>query len=98
MTNQEDPILAFREAMEAVGIRTKDKIVGDGVLHRVHVDGDGKGSRNGWYLLHVDERPAGVFGCKKRLGDEKIKWTMQGTKPLTPAERRELAEKARVER
>lgn len=94
----DDHLTVFRQAMESYDLHFKDELVGDGRIHRIHIEGDKPGSRNGWYLLHLDGKPAGVFGCKKRLGDEKIKWTAQGTKPLTREEKRALAEKAAADK
>lgn len=53
---------AMREAMAEVGIVTDDAIVADGQMHRIHIDGDRPGTRNGWYVLHRDGRAAGVAG------------------------------------
>lgn len=89
-------IAAFRDAMRGQGIETKSHIEADGKLHRFHVDGDAKGSLNGFYCLHFDEKPAGVFGCNKRYGfDKKFQWqSNQKTQEWTPEER--AAYKARV--
>ena len=57
----------FRTAMEAAGVRTSERIIPDGALHRIHVEGDKRGRRSGWYVLHTDQTPAGTFGCF-RLG------------------------------
>lgn len=35
-------------------------------IERFHVDGDKPGSKNGWYILHTDFPPVGLFGCHKR--------------------------------
>lgn len=89
-----ETIEAFRDAMMEQGIETRDEIIADGTLHRIHVDGDAKGSRNAWYCLHYDERPAGVFGCNKRHGDHKFQWQANSnTAPWTAEERREHAER-----
>jgi putative DNA primase/helicase len=79
-----DVELRFREDMERHGIRTEDRIVADGKLHRFHVEDDDKARRNGWYVLHLDARPAGVFGCHKRQIKET--WKADGP-PLTDQER-----------
>jgi putative DNA primase/helicase len=34
----------------------------DGQIHRFYVPGDRIGTKNGWYVLFCDGRPAGVFG------------------------------------
>ncbi len=94
-----ETIEQFRDAMRGQGIEIKDEIVADGTLHRVHVDGDSRGSRNGWYILHFDERPAGMFGCNKRHGDHKFQWqSSQKTVPLTPEEKKAYAERVARER
>ncbi len=86
-----DIIEQFRSAMAEHGIVTGDELIADGKLHRIHVDGDRKGVRNGWFILHADGKPAGAFGCNKRFGaSAKFTWTAKATKPLTPEERREF--------
>lgn len=80
--------------MVAAGVDYRGHIETDGKLRRVHVEGDKKGVRNGWYVLHVDARPFGMFGCNKRMGDQKLTWSAKGVTPLTAEQRRELAAKA----
>ncbi|MDO3558278.1 toprim domain-containing protein [Ralstonia pseudosolanacearum] len=75
----------------------------DGKLHRIHVDGDPKNVKNGWYCLHIDERPAGEFGCNRRYGhDHKFKWSAkQKARRFTAEERkayRDRMERKRAER
>lgn len=91
-----ETIEQFRDAMRDQGIETKNEIIPDGKLHRFHVDGDARGSLNGFYCLHYDEKPAGIFGCNKRFGfDKKFQWqSNQKTAEWTPEER--AAYKARV--
>ncbi|KWA45812.1 hypothetical protein WL27_05380 [Burkholderia multivorans] len=69
-------------------------IVPDGRFHRIHVEGDRKGVKNGWYVLHLDGRPSGAFGCNRRYGNTvKFTWSAEkSAKPLTPAERRAFRE------
>jgi putative DNA primase/helicase len=88
-----DHIAAFRDAMREAGIDYRGPIDADGVLHRVHVEGDRAGSKNAWYVVHIDERPAGAFGCNKRYGDRRLSWTAKGVAPLTADDRRRLKEK-----
>lgn len=80
--------------MAKEGIKYSGVISADGRLHRFQVDDDPKGRRNGWYCLHLDERPAGAFGCNKRWGDKKFSWTAKGLKPLSAEERAEVAQRA----
>lgn len=94
-----ETVAAFLDAMMEQGINTRDEIVADGTLHRIHVDGDSRGSRNGWYILHFDEKPAGMFGCNKRHGDHKFQWqSSQKTVPLTLEEKKAYAERVASER
>ncbi|PWK32566.1 toprim domain-containing protein [Pseudomonas sp. OV226] len=39
--------------------------IGDGGLHRFHVPGDKPGSKNGWYVLHLDGIASGAYGSWK---------------------------------
>lgn len=55
----------FREAMADAGLVYSGPIRADGRLHRVHVEGDSRGTRNGWFVLHGDGIPAGAFGSWK---------------------------------
>lgn len=87
-------LTSFIDAMRSHGIVTSDPIEADGKLHRIHVEGDAKGKRNGWYILHIDETPFGLFGCKKRFGDEKLKWSGQSAAPLSREERERLSREA----
>ena len=66
MSEASDPVADFQDAMAQAGIITKQRLVGDGKLHRIHIEGDSKSSKTGFYTLHLDGRPAGAFGCWKR--------------------------------
>ena len=55
----------FLKAMNDAGINPPVNVHCDGRLHRFYVEGDKKGSKNGWYVIHTDPL-AGVFGCWKR--------------------------------
>lgn len=87
----QDCILAFSEAMADAGLRCCDAIIADGELHRYDVDGDKKGRKNGWYCLNYDSHPAGAFGSWK---GEKYTWRGERAVPLTPEEKRRLAQEA----
>ncbi|MFI3215801.1 MAG: toprim domain-containing protein [Methylococcales bacterium] len=58
---QTNVIQQFTTALLDAGIQTNDHIIDDGALHRFHVIGDKKGTRNGAYILHNDCRPSGWF-------------------------------------
>ena len=55
----------FQAAMLLNGITPPQLIVGDGKLCRFHVQGDKKGSKNGYYLLFINNISCGIFGTWK---------------------------------
>lgn len=77
----------FLDAMRSAGIVSTEpeRIAADGSLCRFHVDGDRRGARNGWALLHLDGLPCGAFG-HWRTGQRET-WTSGGRDRLTLAER-----------
>ncbi len=87
-TLSRNPAWDFADAARRHGLVIDDQAIGDGVLHRVHVEGDKHGTRNGWYVLHVDGVPAGVFGSNK--GDWRESWHHNGSDGMTPSERARL--------
>lgn len=66
----------------------KHDLVADGQLHRYRVDGDKAGSSNGWYVLHLDDKPFGAFGSWK-TGQSKA-WIPATSRLMTEAERNDL--------
>lgn len=82
--------VAFLEAMSEAGVAMlKPDLIGDGALHRYRVDGDKAGSLNGWYVLHLDSQPFGVFGSWK--SGLSCTWTASRPETMTPAEGAALA-------
>ncbi|WP_147653994.1 toprim domain-containing protein [Vulcaniibacterium gelatinicum] len=77
----------FTDAARRYGLAIDGPAVGDGAVHRVHVEGDRRGSRNGWYLLHLDGVPAGAFGSWK--GGWRQTWHA-GSASLSTSERMRL--------
>lgn len=69
----------FRQAMFDAGFRLVDPVAADGRFHRFHVEGDRRGSRNGWYVLG-DSPPSGAFGSWK--GGERAIWSPSGIADL----------------
>ena len=60
-----DHVLLFRRELE-VAFGPLDWLpIPDGQIHRFHVPGDRAGSRNGWYVLHLDGIASGAFGSWK---------------------------------
>ena len=82
-----DHLADFADAARGRGLHL-DKVIGDGMLHRAHVEGDKHGTQNGWYLLHLDGVPAGAFGSWR--GDWRETWKAGGSSLLSAAERMQL--------
>ncbi len=79
---------AFRNAMAQAGIMTDAPIIADGNLHRVHAEGDRRGTKNIWYTLHADGRAAGAFG-HWRTGVSQT-WRGESSSPPSDAQRAEF--------
>lgn len=83
MIEQQELITAFKQAMVTHNISPPDDIYGDGRLYRFHIEGDKAGTRNGWYVLHMDLTPQGVFGswktgiCAKWSAKKTMSWQAQ---------------------
>lgn len=91
----------FVDALTAAGIPPSrpGNIVADGRLHRFHVDGDKRGSRNGWAVLYLDGVPAGAYGSWKAAVSGQ--WSARDRHAMTRAERAEYRRRmdaARAER
>lgn len=97
-TGTRNHTLDFALAIEASGLGSPS-IIPDGDLHRFRVEGDRAGSRNGWYSLHLDGTPAGIFGSWKT--SETHTWCATSRDEMTPADRarvRAIVDKARATR
>lgn len=79
----------FRQYMDSKGIPCSEEIIGDGKRHRFHVDTDKPGSKNGWYVLHLDENPVGIFGTWKDPYNDH-KFIANPGRKLSERERREF--------
>jgi putative DNA primase/helicase len=86
-----NPIDQFRLAIAAAGLTPPTEIIDDGKIHRFSTGGKSI-KKNGWYTLHTDGIPAGVFG-DWREGFTQI-WCNKVDKSMTEAER--LAHRERV--
>ena len=60
------------------------ELVADGRLHRHHVDGDRRGTRNGWHVLHLDP-PASGSGGSWRTG-ARVNWCAKHFRTLNHVE------------
>ena len=80
----------FVDAMRSAELEMhKGEPDSDGVLHRFRVVGDKSDSQNGWYVLHLDDKPFGAFGSWKT--GQSLTWTPEKPETMTPAERAALA-------
>ncbi len=77
--------VTFRRAMASAGIVTSDPIIADGRLHRFHVRGDRPGSKNGYYILHDEGVPFGIYGSWKSVA--KGTWCAKSYRDLSASER-----------
>lgn len=84
---------AFRDAIAAAGLTPPHEIIDDGKRHRFSSNGV-QAKKNGWYILHGDDRPAGAFGCW--ASDISVNWKHdQPRTEFTPEERKAWAERKR---
>lgn len=65
-----DPVTLFRDALQDAFGALDWLPIPDGKIHRFHVPGDRTGSRNGWYVLHLDGLACGAFGSWKASGSQ----------------------------
>lgn len=79
-----DAIQRFTAAIAAAGLAPPDTIHPDGKLHRFSASGK-RGDDTGWYVLHLDGVPAGVFGCWRQGITET--WCDKADSAMTPMER-----------
>lgn len=95
----QDAVDAFLQAMRDQGIVPLRPIVADGRRQRVQCEGDKHNAKNGWYMLHLDGRPAGAFGHWRMYPGQTFTWSAKGTtNELSPEERAELARKIKADR
>lgn len=82
------------DQMAEYGIIVAPKdVIADGNFHRVNADGDKTNVRDAWYIVHMDDHPAGMFGHNALFPGEKFKFRFKGEVAAQTAEQR----KARIE-
>lgn len=93
-----DVVQSFVNAMIDAGVSPQDPsvVVPDGRLHRYRVEGDRAGTKNGFFVLFLDETPAGAFGSW-RTG-VRGKWRADDKSNLTVADREREREKIEAKR
>jgi len=78
------PDLAFLETLQGAGMEVS-AVIPDGKIHRCHLNGDKRGSVNGWYIFYSDNVPAGVYGTWKEGWQET--WCARDIHTMAPIER-----------
>ena len=78
------PEKVFQLAIAESGLTPPDTIIPNGQLHRFSSNGKPRDNA-GWYCLHLDGIPAGVFGCWRAGFTQK--WCAKAEKDMTAAER-----------
>jgi len=74
--------------LRAAGISVA-AVQADGVLHRVRAEGDARGQRSGWYVLHAGTVLAGAYGNWKTGDVQRWREECNGT-AMSKAERAQL--------
>ena len=89
-----DPIHEFAELLRAEGcVVEANQPMMDGQTHRIKVTGDKRSEKSGFYVAHLDGRPAGYFK-NNRTGVE-IRWKAKGY-TLTDEQKAELHAEAAI--
>lgn len=89
-----DPILEFAELLRAQGCQVDGSHpMMDGQTHRIRVTGDKRSEKSGFYVAHLDGRPAGYFK-NNRTGIE-TRWKAKGYS-LTDEQKAELLAQAAI--
>ncbi len=94
----DDQCLTFFEALKGAGVApsSPSELVADGRLHRHHVEGDRRGTRNGWHILHVDAPASGAGGSWK--SGVRVTWCTKGRQSLSAPELAILRRRIQQER
>ncbi len=89
-----DPIHEFAELLRAEGcVVEANQPMMNGQTHRIRVAGDKRSEKSGFYVAHLDGRPAGYFK-NNRTGIE-IRWKAKGYS-LTDEQKAELLAQAAI--
>lgn len=88
------PVNDFLNHASERGINFSHEIIRDGQLHRVHVEGDKRGKKNGWYTFYDDVIPVCVYGSWK-MG-EKFVWSARHESELSAKEKAALTLKMKT--
>jgi putative DNA primase/helicase len=83
-----NPEQAFQAAIAAAGLPPPDSIIADGKIQRFSTNGK-RGDDAGWYILHLDNIPAGSFGNWREGRTES--WCSIERNAQTPEQQRQYA-------
>lgn len=89
----------FAETLRSIGCRVEgDHPIMDGQKHRLTVEGDQNGEQSGFYVAHLDGRPAGY--AKNNRSGEECRWKSAGVRhtPQEQAAFRQQCEEKKQER
>jgi putative DNA primase/helicase len=86
---------AFADAMAQAGLITQDPVIADGSLHRIHIEGQRRGTKNAAYVLHSDGKAAGWF--QDFVTGTRATWKAASSWKPDPDARRRM-EQAKVQR
>lgn len=75
---------AFRESIKLAQLTPPEEIIADGQIQRFASNGE-QDDDAGWYVLHLDDIPAGKFGCFRAKVEQT--WCAKSDKEMTGAER-----------
>lgn len=78
----------FLTYARSCGLTFANEIICDGLLHRIQVEGDKQGKKNGWYIYHDEIIPVCIFGTWK--GEQKHVWSARHESELNKKERDQL--------
>lgn len=79
-----NPIERFKDAIASTGLTPPAEVAADGQVHRFSSNAK-RGDDAGWYVLYLDNVPAGSFGCW-RAGIKQI-WCDKAENEMTEQER-----------
>jgi len=83
-----NPEQAFQEAIAKAGLTPPDTIIADGKTHRFTTNGK-RSDDAGWYILHLDNIPAGTFGNWREGRAES--WCSVDRNAQTPEQQKQYA-------
>ena len=83
-----NPEQAFQEAIAKAGLTPPDTIIADGKTHRFTTNGK-RSDDAGWYILHLDNIPAGTFGNWREGRAES--WCSVDRNAQTPEQQKQCA-------